>query len=383
MGVIPAFFERAEEDLKTFESICSQSTSLTDYSFAERVEKNVVIYEGNRIRSSLKEQSHEFTLRSEINRCLSSGPGVLVIKNAYPNLEIIDAVTDLFKEIIKQENEAGLTGGDHFGANERIWNSLQKVCVRDPALFIEYYGDAILAFMSRAWLGPYYQITAQVNNVKPGSASQSPHRDYHLGFQAEDVVAQFPAQAQMMSQYLTLQGAIAHTDMPLLSGPTMLLPFSQQFPAGYMRYRDPEFVSSFKANNVQLPLEKGDAIYFSPALFHGAGANESASDRLANLVQISSAFGRPMEMINRDLMIDAVYPVLVDQREHLDHRKTTDVIASIADGYSFPTNLDTDPPIGGNAPVTTQQFVYTAVQENWTLEELRRKLDLYDKRRRA
>ncbi len=383
MGTIPAFFEKDDQDLAMFEAICGQSASLSDYSFADRIEKNVVVYNGTTIRSAFTEDAKELALRSEINRCLSTGPGVLVIKNAYPNLEIIEAVTDLFKEIIRQEKAAGYKGGDHFGANERIWNSLQKVCVRDPALFIEYYGDTILAFMSRAWLGPCYQITAQVNNVKPGSASQAPHRDYHLGFQSEEAVAQFPAQVQIMSQYLTLQGAIAHTDMPLLSGPTLLLPFSQQFPAGYMRYRDPDFIAFFEASHVQLPLEKGDAIYFSPALFHGAGTNQSTSDRLANLVQISSAFGRPMEMINRDLMIDAVYPLLLEGRGRMDHRTTTDVIAAIADGYSFPTNLDTDPPIGGHAPVTTQQFVYNAVQEGLTPGQLRSMLERYAQRRRA
>ena len=39
-----------------------------------------------------------------------------------------------------------------------------------------------LALVSRAWLGPGYQVTSQVNVVRPGGQAQDPHRDYHLGF---------------------------------------------------------------------------------------------------------------------------------------------------------------------------------------------------------
>ena len=47
---------------------------------------------------------------------------------------------------------------------------------------------------------------------------------------------------------------------------------------------------------MQLPLAKGDAAFFNPALFHGAGTNRSADvRRMANLLQVSSAFGRAME----------------------------------------------------------------------------------------
>jgi len=38
--------------------------------------------------------------------------------------------------------------------------------------------------VSRAWLGPNYQISSQVNVVKPGGEAQSAHRDYHLGTKA-------------------------------------------------------------------------------------------------------------------------------------------------------------------------------------------------------
>ena len=52
---------------------------------------------------------------------------------------------------------------------------------------------------------------------------------------------------------------------------------------------------------MQLPLPKGDAAFFNPALFHGAGTNVSRDiQRVANLLQVSSAFGRAMETVDRD-----------------------------------------------------------------------------------
>ena len=380
-----AFLSPADIDIDDLVACCRQNADLNDYPFAGGIEKNVVIYDGDRIREALKDTRGETSLANELNRCLSVGPGVFVVKRAYENLDVIDASTDLFRNIIDQERAGSEGKGDHFGNNERIWNSIQKTCLLDPDLFIDYYGNPILALASRAWLGPFYQITAQVNNVKPGNAAQSPHRDYHLGFQSDDAVAQFPLQAQVISQYLTLQGAIAHVDMPLESGPTLFLQFSQQYAAGYMAYRRPEFIEYFDNNYVQLPLEKGDAVFFSPALFHGAGTNRSTNDRMANLVQISSAFGKPMESIDRDAMTRAVYPALLHRRQQgtLSSRLLNDVIAAVADGYSFPTNLDSDPPVGGHAPETAQQLVLRAMSESWPADRLEKELATYASRRTA
>ena len=314
----------------------------------------------------------ESMLLTELNRCLSSGPGVFVIRDMYEDQSVIDASTELFEIIIAEEKEHGYGRGDHFGENERIWNSFQKIGLKNPTSFVHYYGNPLLGLVARAWLGPFYQITAQVNNVKPGSKAQSPHRDYHLGFQAQEDIARFPAQTQVMSQYLTLQGAVAHSDMPLESGPTLLLPFSQQYPPGYLAYGLPEFVAFFNANCVQVPLDKGDGLFFSPALFHGAGTNQGASDRMANLLQISSAFGRPMESVDTSKIINAIYPVLLNwkQAHRLEDRLVQDILAAIADGYSFPTNLDTDPPKGGRAPMSQGALVLQALSNHWTPQQL-------------
>ena len=211
---------------------------------------------------------------------------------------VIDRATEVFRQIIEDERQAGGGEGDHFaasGANDRVWNALQKQCLRDPEGFALYFGNTAIAAACEAWLGPDYQMTAQINQVRPGGKAQQAHRDYHLGFQTADKAAQFPAHAHMVTAALTLQGAVAHCDMPIESGPTKLLPFSQLYGPGYVAFHDDAHRVHFEQACIQLPLAKGDAVFFNPALFHAAGENRSADiHRMVNLLQISSAFGRAM-----------------------------------------------------------------------------------------
>jgi hypothetical protein len=43
-------------------------------------------------------------------------------------------------------------------------------------------------------------------------------------------------------------------------------------------------------------------------------------------------------------------------------------VAASAEGYSFPTNLDRDPPRGGMAPKSQQDLMRQALKENWLPE---------------
>jgi ectoine hydroxylase-related dioxygenase (phytanoyl-CoA dioxygenase family) len=156
--------------------------------------------------------------------------------------------------------------------------------------------------------------------------------------------------------------------MPIESGPTKLLPFSQRYAQGYLAWRRPDFRDYFEANCVQLPLLKGDALFFNPALFHAAGANRTPDvQRMVNLLQVSSAYGRAMETVDRIRMCEAVYPVLLECKAsgRLSEADVDAVIASTAEGYAFPTNLDRDPPTGGLAPASQQALLRRALDEAW------------------
>ena len=374
-------------DIAEFEALCSQSVNAEDHPFSSDIEQKVVIYNGDSIRSVIgTPQAGE--LKNELHHCLKDGPGVLVIQKSFPNSQVIDRATEVFKKIISAEKNTTESRGDHFakpGENERIWNALQKFCERDTEAFVAYYKNPILRFVSEAWLGPFFQMTSQVNIIKPGGQAQQPHRDYHLGFQDDSLISEFPVASQINSQFLTLQGAVAHTDMKTSSGPTLLLPFSQQYQLGYMAWRNPEFIEYFQNNCVQLPLKKGDAAFFSPALFHAGGNNTESSDRIANLLQISSAFAKAMESVDRAKMTKLIYPVLLagKQAKLLSADETKTVAASVVEGYPFPTNLDSDSPMEGSAPETVQALMERALSEEWSVDRFCDCLDEATKRRLA
>jgi ectoine hydroxylase-related dioxygenase (phytanoyl-CoA dioxygenase family) len=175
---------------------------------------------------------------------------------------------------------AGGATADHFdaaGQNDRIWNALEKLALRAPGVFADYYANNLIAAVCRAWLGPGYQVTSQINVVNPAGAAQTAHRDYHLGFASAEQAA-------------------------------------------------------------RLPLTKGDAVFFNPAVFHAAGANRAAAvTRMPNLLQVSSAFGRPMETVDRSAMSVAVLPALLAKADDgASPALIANVIATCAEGYAFP-----------------------------------------------
>ncbi len=349
----------------------ARQTDHADYPLAAEITRNVPVYEGDAIRRAAEVPERRQSLMAEWSDAMMHGPGIVALRGAVDDMAVIDAVTARFNEMIADQRAAGTGAGDHFakpGANDRVWNGLEKLCLADPELFAAYYGNAAIALVSEAWLGPAYQVTSQINCVNPGGAAQSAHRDYHLGFQLPAAMERYPAHVHRLSPLLTLQGAVAHCDMPVESGPTLYLPFSQTYESGYLATGLPEFREYFERHHVQLPLRKGDAVFFNPALFHAAGHNRSTDiRRMANLLQVSSAYGRAMESVDRTAMSRKLYPVLLAMRAagRLTEAQVANAVAASAEGYAFPTNLDRDPPVGGLAPETQQALMQRALGESW------------------
>jgi ectoine hydroxylase-related dioxygenase (phytanoyl-CoA dioxygenase family) len=354
--------------LDDFREVVERATDPDEYPLAASVEQNVLIYDGPRFDEAL---------RAELVRALSAGPGVVVFRGAL-RPHPLDGATAAFEEMIASQPSAG----DHFakpGANDRIWNALQKLALRAPDVFCAYYASDVIAFVSEAWLGPGYQVTSQVNVVNPGGAAPVAHRDYHLGFQSPAAIEAYPGHVHALSPVLTLQGAVAHCEMPVESGPTLYLPYSQTYLPGYAATSRPEFRDYFDEHRVQLPLAKGDAVFFNPAVFHAAGSNRSTNiRRMANLLQVSSAFGRAMESVDRLAMCNALYPAMLRLPDERDRRN---VVAAAAEGYAFPTNLDRDPPLDGMAPPSQADIVWQALVERWEPARLRAELAGHAERR--
>jgi ectoine hydroxylase-related dioxygenase (phytanoyl-CoA dioxygenase family) len=287
--------------LEDFRAQVLRNADVADFPLATDVRSNVLVYSSATVGSADRR-----ALQSELIRALADGPGVVIFEDAF-SPDVVDRASEAFFAIIDAQRAAGSAVGDHFGkpgANDRIWNAAQKLALHAPQVFADYYANDALAVVCQAWLGPRYQVTSQVNVVNPGGTQQVPHRDYHLGFVPAEQLAGYPAHVHRTSPVMTLQGAVAHCDMPVESGPTMLLPFSQRFEGGYIAFNRPDFIEFFAEHHVQVALAKGDALFFNPALYHGAGSNVSADiRRIANLLQITSPFGRAMEALDRTAMV--------------------------------------------------------------------------------
>jgi len=369
------WIDAADLRLDDFRAQVLRTTDPADYPLASDVRSNVLVYSAASVATADRR-----ALQSELILALADGPGVVAFEGAF-DAGVVDRASEAFFTIIDAQRAAGNAAGDHFGkpgANDRIWNAAQKLALHDPQVFADYYANDALAVVCQAWLGPRYQVTSQVNVVNPGGNQQVPHRDYHLGFVPDEHLVDYPAHLHRTSPALTLQGAVAHCDMPVDSGPTMLLPFSQRFEGGYIAFNRPEFVDFFAEHHVQVPLAKGDAVFFNPALYHAAGSNVSSDiRRIANLLLVSSPFGRAMEALDRTAMVRAVYPALRAMKAAgRPQRELLNAVVATAEGYAFPTNL------GSLAPPSQVDTVLAALAEDLTAEQLDVALRDQDDRRK-
>jgi ectoine hydroxylase-related dioxygenase (phytanoyl-CoA dioxygenase family) len=372
-------------NLDEFIKQVSVETNINDWPNASAVEQNVLVYNGDDIRAAATNQQKRAELLREWASALLDGPGIVAFKNAIADNNVIDETNQLFADIMRSQRETGHGQGDHFakpGANDRIWNALEKHCIANPDSFARYYSNDCIAMISQAWLGRGYQVTAQVNQVNPGGQAQLAHRDYHLGFMSQDQALEYPAHVHLMCPTLTLQGAVAHCDMPLESGPTLYLPYSHKHKQGYIVFGQDDYQDYFNNNRKQLALEKSDMVFFNPALMHAAGHNQSKDiHRLANLLQVSSAFGRSIEAVNRSKMLTQLYPTLLqlNSDNNVSKHHLNNIIAATAEGYAFPTNLDTDLPVGGLAPPSQADLVRSALAENLDVDDFLIKLQAQQK----
>ena len=100
---------------------------------------------------------------------------------------------------------------------------------------------------------------------------------------------------------------------------------------------------------------------------------------------MSSAFGRPMETVDRARVTVAIYPELLKAHASAcwTAQATANVIAASAEGNPFPTNLDSDAPINGLAPPSQAATVHTAVTQGWSVGRLSAELAAHVSRQRS
>jgi ectoine hydroxylase-related dioxygenase (phytanoyl-CoA dioxygenase family) len=143
--------------LEDFLAIVGASTDLADYPHADRLEREVLIYRSEVLRDAAGSPAGRRGVQAELVRALMDGPGLVVFTDAFPDTSAVDRATAAFHALIDAQRASGTTGGDHFakpGANDRVWNALEKLALSDPDVFVDYYANDIIALVCDAWLGP-------------------------------------------------------------------------------------------------------------------------------------------------------------------------------------------------------------------------------------
>ena len=128
-------------------------------------------------------------------------------------------------------------------------------------------------------------------------------------------------------------------------------------------------------------------MFFNPALLHGAGTNRTADvKRMANLLQVSSAFGRALgDSRHGSGSRSASYPTPRRPQGGRCRRGGLwrNVVAAAAEGYPFPTNLDRDTPVGALDPESQAQLVWRALENDWDQQTFTAELAAQCERRRC
>jgi hypothetical protein len=125
----------------------------------------------------------------------------------------------------------------------------------------------------------------------------------------------------------------------------------------------------FKEKMIQVELEAGDAVFFSPALVHAAGDNRTVDfERSANLLQVSACWSKPMESVDRDAILRNTWPYILkhvsSEPDGVAASSSQALLKAVCDGYSFPTNLDKDPPADTGVSTIIEVVWTTSVNQD-------------------
>ena len=126
-------------NLVDFLEIINQKMVDASVPYASEVKKNIPIYDISALQNVIANDKLKRELMAEWAWVLRESAGAIVLRNAYQDTSPIDEATKLYEQIISNEKQKSGGGADHFaaaGANDRIWNSLQKLCESSPDVFL-------------------------------------------------------------------------------------------------------------------------------------------------------------------------------------------------------------------------------------------------------
>ena len=125
-----------------FKTLVDRNTNPVDWQLAAEIVQNIPVYDGRFVNQCAHDPDQSRALLGEWCVALGQGPGIIAVKAAFADTGIIDQASEVFSEIIRQQHNNADGVGDHFaagGANDRIWNSLEKHCLSHPENFAKYF----------------------------------------------------------------------------------------------------------------------------------------------------------------------------------------------------------------------------------------------------
>jgi len=125
-------------DLDQFAALVERRADPELYPLAATIQSNVPIYEGDAIGVAAGRAQSRKALMAEWAFAMREGAGIAVFRNAFPDLLAVDAATEVFFEIIAEQHRENKAAGNQFakpGANDRVWNALEKMALRAPKAF--------------------------------------------------------------------------------------------------------------------------------------------------------------------------------------------------------------------------------------------------------
>lgn len=90
----PVWLDEASCDLEAFREHVGRVTEACEYPNASEIAKNVPIYDGGKLATRFDDQEFIRDIKGEWHHAFQDGPGIIVIRKAYADEDLVDAVTE-------------------------------------------------------------------------------------------------------------------------------------------------------------------------------------------------------------------------------------------------------------------------------------------------
>ena len=99
------FLSASDCDLDAFKALCSQKLDPKDVPHSAVINANVPIYDCTALAENIDSDEGRRKIMAEWSKVLMDLSGVIVLRGAYKNTDVIDAASDVFHRIIADEKQ--------------------------------------------------------------------------------------------------------------------------------------------------------------------------------------------------------------------------------------------------------------------------------------